>query len=35
LSSKFGISQEEAPELLKLAKEKGLNVIGFSFHVGS
>lgn len=35
LSSKFGLSHDEAPELLKQAKELQLKVVGFSFHVGS
>ncbi|MCJ1339077.1 Ornithine decarboxylase [Bachmanniomyces sp. S44760] len=35
LSQKFGASLDNTQELLKLAKELGLNVIGVSFHVGS
>lgn len=34
-SKKFGCPVEEAPYLLKVAKELGLNVCGVSFHVGS
>lgn len=34
-SKKFGCPVEEAPALLKIAQELGLNVIGVSFHVGS
>lgn len=35
LSRKFGCSPDMAVELIKLAKSKGLNPIGISFHVGS
>ncbi|KAJ8923914.1 hypothetical protein NQ315_006690 [Exocentrus adspersus] len=36
LGRKFGCDPEtEAPELLRLAKSLGINVIGVSFHVGS
>ncbi|KAI9834385.1 MAG: Ornithine decarboxylase [Sarea resinae] len=35
LSLKFGASMDQAQELLELAKELGLNVVGVSFHVGS
>ncbi|XP_060078085.1 ornithine decarboxylase-like [Ylistrum balloti] len=35
LGKKFGCTIEEATDLLISAKEKGLNVIGVSFHVGS
>jgi ornithine decarboxylase len=35
LSKKFGVEVEEAVELLLLAKKKGLNPIGITFHVGS
>jgi ornithine decarboxylase len=35
LSSKFGASPDEAIDLLKYAKNLGLNVEGISFHVGS
>lgn len=35
LGMKFGVLVEEAPVLLAVAKELGLNVIGVSFHVGS
>ncbi|CRK49137.1 hypothetical protein BN1723_017006, partial [Verticillium longisporum] len=34
-SMKFGASKEIAGELLALAKDLGLNVVGVSFHVGS
>ena len=34
-SKKFGCPVEEAPKLLKIAKELGLFVAGVSFHVGS
>lgn len=34
-SNKFGCPVNEATELLDVAKELGLNVIGVSFHVGS
>jgi ornithine decarboxylase len=34
-SNKFGCPVRDAPELLELAKDLGLNVIGVSFHVGS
>jgi ornithine decarboxylase len=35
LSLKFGASLDSTNELLVLAKELGLNVVGVSFHVGS
>ena len=35
LSLKFGASLDCTRELLELAKELGLNVVGLSFHVGS
>lgn len=35
LSRKFGAEMQDVPTLLKKAKTLGLNVIGFSFHVGS
>lgn len=35
LSRKFGCSPSMAADLIKLAKSKGLNPIGISFHVGS
>jgi ornithine decarboxylase len=35
LSKKFGVEVEEAEELLMLAKKKGLNPVGITFHVGS
>nr|ALM31968.1 decarboxylase_GME3022 [Daldinia eschscholzii IFB-TL01] len=35
LSLKFGASLDSTDELLALAKELGLNVVGVSFHVGS
>jgi ornithine decarboxylase len=36
LGLKFGCDPiNEAPDLLKLAKHLGLNVVGVSFHVGS
>jgi len=34
-SKKFGCPVSEAPKLLDVAKELGLNVVGVSFHVGS
>lgn len=34
-SKKFGCPVAEAPKLLDLAKELGLNIAGVSFHVGS
>jgi len=34
LSEKFGCNEEEALELLSLAKTLDLNVVGISFHVG-
>lgn len=34
-SNKFGCPVAEGPELLKIAHELGLNVVGVSFHVGS
>ncbi|MCL4492713.1 MAG: type III PLP-dependent enzyme [Nitrospirae bacterium] len=35
LSKKFGVEMDEAAELLLYAKEKGLNPVGITFHVGS
>lgn len=35
LSKKFGVEIDEAVELLVYAKEKGLNPVGITFHVGS
>lgn len=35
LSKKFGVEVEEAESLLVLAKKKGLNPVGITFHVGS
>jgi ornithine decarboxylase len=35
LTHKFGVEPHKAVELLKLAREKGLNPVGLSFHVGS
>ncbi|KAI2633921.1 ornithine decarboxylase [Xylaria nigripes] len=35
LSLKFGASLDSTDNLLRLAKELGLNVVGLSFHVGS
>ncbi len=35
LSKKFGVEMEEATELLLQAKDKGLNPVGITFHVGS
>lgn len=35
LSKKFGVEMEEAVYLLKKAKEKGLDPVGITFHVGS
>ncbi len=35
LAGKFGVSGEQALEIAELAREKGLDVIGLSFHVGS
>ncbi|KAI1824720.1 ornithine decarboxylase [Xylaria intraflava] len=35
LSLKFGASLDATDDLLRLAKELGLNVVGISFHVGS
>ena len=34
-SAKYGASLADAKELLRLAKDFGLNVVGVSFHVGS
>lgn len=34
-SNKFGCPPPQAPELLEIAKELDLNVVGVSFHVGS
>jgi ornithine decarboxylase len=35
LSKKFGVELDEAASLLSAAKEKGLNPVGVTFHVGS
>ncbi|THU88680.1 hypothetical protein K435DRAFT_781952 [Dendrothele bispora CBS 962.96] len=35
LSLKFGAAMDVVPELLRLAKSLGLDVVGVSFHVGS
>mmetsp|Transcript_26932 Transcript_26932/g.46415 ORF Transcript_26932/g.46415 Transcript_26932/m.46415 type:complete len:524 (+) Transcript_26932:272-1843(+) len=35
LGAKFGAPIEECPNLLALARQLGLNVVGVSFHVGS
>ena len=35
LSKKFGVELDEAAALLSAAKEKGLNPVGITFHVGS
>jgi ornithine decarboxylase len=35
LNSKFGVHPEEAPQLWRAAKEKGLDMAGLCFHVGS
>ncbi|HMK44170.1 MAG TPA: type III PLP-dependent enzyme [Dissulfurispiraceae bacterium] len=35
LSKKFGVEIEEASQLLIYAREKGLNPVGITFHVGS
>jgi len=35
LGMKFGVLVEEAPALLDVAKELGMDVVGVSFHVGS
>lgn len=35
LGDKFGASIEDCPELLRSAREQGLDVAGVSFHVGS
>lgn len=35
LSKKFGVEQDTAVELLSYAKEKKLNPVGLTFHVGS
>ncbi|KAI0146362.1 ornithine decarboxylase [Xylariaceae sp. FL1272] len=35
LSLKFGASMDATDDLLRLAKDLGLNVVGVSFHVGS
>jgi ornithine decarboxylase len=35
LSKKFGVEVEEAEALLLLARKKGLNPVGITFHVGS
>ncbi len=35
LSKKFGVELEDAASLLLYAKEKGLNPVGLTFHVGS
>jgi len=35
LSKKFGVETDEAAELIVHAKDKGLNPVGITFHVGS
>ncbi|NCO67519.1 MAG: type III PLP-dependent enzyme [Nitrospirae bacterium CG_4_10_14_0_8_um_filter_41_23] len=35
LSKKFGVELDEALTLLRYAKEKGINPVGITFHVGS
>ena len=35
LSKKFGVEIEEAAALLVYARDKGLNPVGITFHVGS
>jgi len=35
LSSKYGASLEDVPELLRVARELGVRVVGVAFHVGS
>ncbi len=35
LSRKFGVEIDEALKILDYAKQKGLNVVGITFHVGS
>lgn len=35
LGMKFGVSVREATELLDVAKDLGMDVVGVSFHVGS
>jgi ornithine decarboxylase len=35
LSKKFGVELDEAEDLLMFAKDKGLNPVGITFHVGS
>lgn len=35
LSKKFGVEMEDALELLRIAKNEGLNPVGITFHVGS
>ncbi len=35
LGLKYGAEVSETPDLLRVAKELGLNVVGVSFHVGS
>ncbi len=35
LSKKFGVELDEAADLLVYAKDKGLNPVGITFHVGS
>jgi ornithine decarboxylase len=35
LSSKYGASLEDVPELLRVARELGIRVVGVAFHVGS
>jgi ornithine decarboxylase len=35
LSKKFGVELDDAAELLAYAKDKGLNPVGITFHVGS
>jgi len=35
LANKYGAEEEDWPELIEVAKRRGLNVVGVSFHVGS
>ena len=35
MSHKFGCPVAQGPELLEVAKNLGLNVVGICFHVGS
>ena len=34
-SKKFGVTLQELPSILRLARRHGLDVVGFSFHAGS